>query len=718
MSVIALQEKINTLKAQYLLETYSLENFMTIFDGKKCEAKKEYDKIIKYLNYKVKKPDEWTSYKYHGSRLDGRLYGVNSIQGVKKEIRGFLTEGITTDIDMVNCHPTILLELCLKHEFECPNLKLYVNDRDTYLKKIMDDDNLTRENAKKKILKSTNSNKRVHTNNAFLKNYDKEMAILHAKFLDKTTYAYVKDYAKNEGNFEGSFINHILCINEENILKVMRDYCYKNDIKIHSLFFDGKMVYGDINKSTLESMEKYIKENTDFSMIKLSIKEPSHSFEMPDDFTPKKRDFYNEIKKEFELVNCKVGAEFVCDKHNDFNVYSEQKFKTLHDELTYIDEEGKVTSFISTWFKDAYKRKYDKYDSFPKDELCPSYVYNMWEKFPVQNMPVVSNAKTKAGLEWFLNHINVMVDYNEIHANFVKMWIAQMFQYPENKSIHLIFIGLEGSGKGTFVKFFETIMGGSHRCWECTDPQEHIFGKFNDMMKKAFLVILNEADKSGMHHANNKMKALITESTINIQPKGKTSFTMRSCHRFMSFSNNPDPNTKLKRRDLTFRMSDSKINNVSYFTEGNSYAKCLEVAKAIYDYFMTYETKPNIVESDIPKGEYDEMLKQAQKDPIMEFIEEVVYTGTGVVDYHSNTLYENYLEYCKRNHISFTKDKLSFTTRLGMRKYNGLTKKEKKINGKKCNMWTFDFKLLKPQFNNELIDVVSDLESDDEYGTI
>jgi phage/plasmid-associated DNA primase len=112
------------------------------------------------------------------------------------------------------------------------------------------------------------------------------------------------------------------------------------------------------------------------------------------------------------------------------------------------------------------------------------------------------------------------------------------------------------------------------------------------------------------------------------------------------------------------------------------------------------------------------MLKQAQKDPIMEFIEEVVYTGTGVVDYHSNTLYENYLEYCKRNHITFTKDKSSFTTRLGMRKYNGLTKKEKKINGKKCNMWTFDFKLLKPQFNTELIDDVSDLESDDEYGTI
>ena len=718
MSALALIETIHVPRAQYLLETYTFENIMTIYEGKKGDAKKEYDKIIKYLNMKVKKPNEWSTYGYCKGRVNGRLFGQNSIQGLKKEIRGFLTEKLTTDIDIANCHPVILLELCLKHEFECPNLKQYNNNREDELRNIMSLDNISRENAKRKILISTNSNKKVHSSSGFFKNYDKEMKKLHNQFLDKECYAYIKDYAKQDDNFEGSFINHLLCINEENILKVMRDYCDKNDIKKHSLFFDGLMVCGDINKSTLESMEKYIKDNTEFSTIKLTIKEPNHSFEMPEDFVPKKRDFYNEIKKEFELVNCKVGAEFICDKHNDFNVYSDHSFKVLHDELSYINEEGKSVSFISTWFKDAFKRKYDKYDSFPKDELCPSYVYNMWEKFPVQLMPSVTNEKTKLGLDWFLNHINVMVDYNEIHANFVKMWIAQMFQYPENKSIHLIFVGLEGSGKGTFTRFFETLMGGGHRCWECTDPQEDIFGKFNDMMKKAFLVILNEADKSGTYNANNKMKALITEPTINIQPKGKTSFTMKSCHRWMSFSNNPDPNTKLKRRDITFRMSDSKINNVAYFNEGNSYAKDLDVAKAIYDYFMTYETKPNIVESDIPKGEYDEMLKDAQRDPIMDFISEVVYVGTGVVDYHSNTLYENYLDYCKRNHINFTKDKQSFTTRLGMRKYNGLTKKQKKINGKPINVWTFDFKLLKSQFNTELIDVVSDLESDDEYGTI
>ena len=713
MSVEAYQEKINLEKALYLLETFTIEKFMTIYDGKKGDAKKEFDKTIKYLNHKVKHPDEWTPYKYAGKRTDGRLYGVNSLQTLKREIKGFLTEGITTDIDIANCHPTILLELCILNNYECPNLKQYVNDRENTLINIMDLDSINREKAKEKLLTIINYNKKINSLSPFVKNFDKEIKGLQAKFLAEPKYAYIKEYAKNEGNLEGSFINHIICINEELILKSMRDYCYKNGIKIHSLFFDGLMVCGDINKSTLEDMEKHIAENSDFSMIKLTIKKPNHDFEMPEDFVPKQRDSYNDLKKDFELVNCKVGAEFVCDKHNDFNVYSDHGFKVLHEELTYINEEGKSTSFISTWFKDAYKRKYDKYDSFPKDNLCPSYVYNMWEKFPVQNMPIVDSTKTKKGLTWFLNHIDVMVDYNQIHADFVKMWIAQMFQYPENKSIHLIFIGLEGSGKGTFVKFFETLMGGSHRCWECTDPQEHIFGKFNDMMKKAFLVILNEADKSGTYNASNKMKALITEPTINIQPKGKTSFVMRSCHRFMSFSNNPDPNHKLKRRDLTFRMSDDKINNVAYFTEGNSYAKDLDVAKAIYDYFMVYPTKPNIVESDIPKGEYDEMLKETQKEPIIEFIEEILYVNKGVKHYPSNALYENYLDFCKRNHIPFPLAKLQFTTKLGMRKYNGLTRSKKWVNQKATNVWTFDIDLLRPQFITETIEEF--LESDDEF---
>ena len=96
----------------------------------------------------------------------------------------------------------------------------------------------------------------------------------------------------------------------------------------------------------------------------------------------------------------------------------------------------------------------------------------------------------------------------------------------------------------------------------------------------------------------------------------------------------------------------------------------------------------------------------------MEFLEETVYIGTGIKHISSNALYESYLDFCRRNHIPWTKDKNSFGTRLGMKKYNGLSSGPKRIEGRKQNTWTFDFDLLKPQFVDETIEAIYD--SDDE----
>ena len=695
---VVIKESVNLLEVYYLLENYKFEDFNKTFNGRKQEAKKEYDKLIKYLNQKVNNTTDYVNYNYANKRTNGRLFGEHTIQNINKEVRGFLCNNLTTDIDMVNAHPTILYDLCNKHNIYCVNLEYYIKNRNDCLVNIASVEGCSLDDAKKRILMSTNSDAKIKTKNEWFVCYDKEIKLIQKRLLEIEEYAYVKEYAKKDNNFEGSFINHILCIHEEIILKAMRTFCSINQLEIHSLMFDGLMVYGDINEYTLNEMNKFIAATTDFKSVKLAIKDHTTSFKLPVNFKPQERTSYEDVKTNFEIHNCKVGAEFVCDKHNDLNVYSDHSFKVLHQELTFINVEGKEEKFINKWLDDKNKRVYDKYDSFPKDSLCLDYVYNMWEKFPIQAMPIIDNEKTKNGLKWFLGHIDVMTDFNEEHSNFLKMWIAQMFQYPENKSIHLIFIGLEGTGKGTFVRFFETIMGGSHRCWECVDPQEHIFGKFNDMMKKAFLVILNEADKSGTFNNNNKMKALITDKVITIQPKGKTSFTMKSCHRFMSFSNNPDPTTKLKRRDFTIRTSDSKINDRVYFTEGNLYATDLEIAKAIYDYFMSYPTKPFIVESDIPIGNYDEMLKEVQKDPVTEFLEEFIYINTGTLDYTCNQLYDQFIDFCKRNHITFIMNKMSFATRLGMRKYNGIINKKKWFEKRWCTIWTFEFEVLKAYF--------------------
>ena len=235
---IILEEKVNKLRVSYLLETYTFDVFYANWNGKKGDGKKEYNKIIKYLNDKLNAKHDYVKYNYVKGRTSGRLIGDNTIQSCNKNIRGFICDGLTTDIDMDNAHPTILLSLCDKYDIQAPNLKLYVNERKKCLLDIQEKDNVNYKTAKQKVLVSTNLDLKIKTKSEFLKNYDKEMKYLHKKFLEIDDFNYVKEYAKKDTNFEGSFINHVLCINENEILTAMRIFCDINEIKIHSLMFE------------------------------------------------------------------------------------------------------------------------------------------------------------------------------------------------------------------------------------------------------------------------------------------------------------------------------------------------------------------------------------------------------------------------------------------------------------------------------------------------
>jgi hypothetical protein len=316
------EERVDINKVSYLLENYTYEEFLANFDGTQKDARVIYDKIVKYLNSKIN-GEKLVRYNYIKGRNDGRLFGeTNSIQGLPKNVRGFICDGITTDIDMINAHPTILKRLCEEHNIECPNLCLYINDRKKILNKIAQDDNISYELAKQKILVATNSNRRINSNNGFFKNYSREMNKIQKAFMDLTNYEYIKDYAKKDNNFEGSFINHILCIHENIILQSMIEWMESYNVSIHSLMFDGLMVYDSITEPTLLDIEKHISDTTIFDNIKLSIKQHDTTFVLPEDYTPVKLITYEDIKETFEKTNCKVDERFVKELNGEVKIYS------------------------------------------------------------------------------------------------------------------------------------------------------------------------------------------------------------------------------------------------------------------------------------------------------------------------------------------------------------------------------------------------------------
>ena len=340
------EERVDINKVSYLLENYTYEEFLTNFDGTQKDAKVMYNKIIKYLNSKIN-GEKLVRYNYIKGRTDGRLFGeANSIQGLPKNVRGFICDGITTDIDMNNAHPTILRKLCEEHNIECPNLCLYISDRKKILNKIAQDDTISYELAKQKILVATNSNRKINSNNGFFKNYSREMNKIQKAFMELTDYDYVKDYAKKDNNFEGSFINHILCIHENIILNSIIDWVETYGINIHSYMFDGLMVYDSITEPTLLDIEKHIASKTIFDNIKLSIKQHETSFVLPEDYKPTKLITYEDIKETFEKVNCKVDERFVKELNEEVKIYSRTQFLTLYEDLVYRETLGGKTKSL------------------------------------------------------------------------------------------------------------------------------------------------------------------------------------------------------------------------------------------------------------------------------------------------------------------------------------------------------------------------------------
>ena len=99
----------------------------------------------KLTNVKYKK----ASYNY------GRVFPNKSISlgALRREVRHTLCYDIYTDIDIENCHPQLLKQICAKNNIFCPNLKHYVDNRAQILAETQAFYNVSRDNAKKLFIR-------------------------------------------------------------------------------------------------------------------------------------------------------------------------------------------------------------------------------------------------------------------------------------------------------------------------------------------------------------------------------------------------------------------------------------------------------------------------------------------------------------------------------------------------------------------------------------
>ena len=80
----------------------------------------EYKKATDYLKGQLDGTGITRTYTFADGKKFGRQFDHSGLQGMQKDVRGVLCDGIISDLDIVNCHPNILSWICKQNDIHCP----------------------------------------------------------------------------------------------------------------------------------------------------------------------------------------------------------------------------------------------------------------------------------------------------------------------------------------------------------------------------------------------------------------------------------------------------------------------------------------------------------------------------------------------------------------------------------------------------------------------
>lgn len=605
--------------------------------------------------------------------LGGRLFSGGSLQSIWSVYRGLLMRGIGTDIDQSNSHPVVLRYICRLHGIQCPELEYYVNNRDDCLAMFE-----SRAIGKNAYLCATNSDVLSRRKNApdRFRAYDREMKRIQKELVTKPEYRglcdTIPEYRASK-NYNGCAINRILCYYENIILGHAIHILNTKGIEIAVLMFDGLMVYGDYydDAELLEEIQSYVNSQMPDLNMKWAYKEHDGSLVIPDDFNPDDvaQDPYSEWKEKFETEYCKIKNQAIFVRKYEQNgksmivLQKENELVTAwkHESYIGIDEKGKEKriTFIDQWLKDGEMQCYDDMECIPPPLVCPPNIFNLWTPSPYESQRITKDdpAFNLNAVEAFAKHIFTLCGNNVEIYEYVCNWIAHSIQKPAEKfGVALNFISKQGVGKNIFTDTLGSLYGGLSKILDTAQPERDVWGDYSELMINAFLVVLSEVDKRNAHGSDGRIKKLITDTTVPINPKGKTKFSMNSFHRFILLTNDVDPvvTSEEDRRNVIIRCSDENKGKSEYFTTLLETLRSPNALRSIYWSFKCMDISEFTVGRYITTAYHAEIFTHNEK-PLVGFMRWFVekYSSDDMVELSTAQLMSDFTTWRHENRYRF-----------------------------------------------------------------
>jgi 5S rRNA maturation endonuclease (ribonuclease M5) len=234
----------------------------------------------------------------------------------------------------------------------------------------------------------------------------------------------------------------------------------------------------------------------------------------------------------------------------------------------------------SAWLEHPRRRSYAGIALIPKGPT-PAGIFNLWRGFGV--------VPQRAGWPLLSTHIlKVICRGDQSHFDYLVRWCAYCVQYPEKAAeVAVVLRGLKGAGKGTLAQVMLRIF--CNHSLHITQPR-HLTGNFNAHLADALFLYVDEAFWAGDRQGEGTLKALITEPSIMIEPKGIDPFMMPNRLKIMMASNNEwvVPATADERRYFMLEVSAEFVGDRAYFDKLHRALDKGEIA-AFLDYLQNLD---------------------------------------------------------------------------------------------------------------------------------
>ena len=403
--------------------------------------------------------------------------------------------------------------------------------------------------------------------------------------------------------------------------------------------------------------------------------------------------------------------------------------------LKYMEVTDKGASekpFPPRWLDDQDIAAYDAFCFVPPgSKISTKGKFNLFTPWAGLDHPAPDSDEAIECLIKIVNHLKCVIANNDPHQfRFIMYFFAQFLQYPQFKSIWPVLIGAQGTGKSTIMKLVRNMIG-RNKFLSTSSPENNCWGKFNAIMLAKYFIEFSEMNKSNLHNQQEKAKQILEDDQFTVELKGVDAKVCESFHHGCVCTNSKTPVFE-DRRWGPVRCSDKMAipevcSDCLAATDGHEHcAACTEkktyhremnelvehppaIHVATKFFLHAIDDCPQKLTRDyVVQSDQTDLIKEGSMDTIDYALRHIVKI-TLEEDPQKPTLfitpeelyqkYQAYVETFEKGDKGGADGYRSFTTKLGGKTINGLTKsRPREYNGQRyanpITVWKLDLKTM------------------------